>query len=253
MNLRLALFGIVAVSVLAGPALADPRQDVIAGAQRCAGIADNRTWLDCFYGSAQPMRAALGLPPAPANQQRLVPPGMAVPGYAAPAPAYAPPAYAPPTYAAPPAYAPPAYAAPAQPAYAPPAQPNYPAPAYGIGAQAYNATPVAPPANVQNAGPVAPPPLPRRRGTGFFGSIFGDSKPVTSNQRMVSWTTGKGGRFIVTLSNGEVWAQDDGDENTAKWRGAANRFVVNVYEGALGTYNMNVSDDSTLYKVHRVN
>jgi hypothetical protein len=28
---------------------------------------------------------------------------------------------------------------------------------------------------------------------------------------------------------------------------------VNIYEGALGSYNMNVSDDATLYKVHRVN
>ena len=46
----------------------------MAGAARCAGIADDRTWLDCFYGSAQPMRATLGLPPAPPAQTKLVPP-----------------------------------------------------------------------------------------------------------------------------------------------------------------------------------
>jgi hypothetical protein len=46
----------------------------MAGAARCAGIADNRTWLECFYGSAQPMRAMLALPPAPLAQTRLVPP-----------------------------------------------------------------------------------------------------------------------------------------------------------------------------------
>ena len=56
-------------------AVAEPTRDaVMSGAARCAGIADNRSWLDCFYGSAQPMRALLGLAPAPAAQIGLVPP-----------------------------------------------------------------------------------------------------------------------------------------------------------------------------------
>jgi hypothetical protein len=46
----------------------------MSGAERCASIADDRTWLDCFYGSAQPMRTILELPPAPVSQTRLVPP-----------------------------------------------------------------------------------------------------------------------------------------------------------------------------------
>ena len=55
-------------------ARAEPTRDaVMQGAERCDGIADNRVWLDCFYGSAQPMRAVLGLPAAPAAQTRLVP------------------------------------------------------------------------------------------------------------------------------------------------------------------------------------
>src|SRR6185312_10577314 len=55
-------------------AVADPMRDaVLAGAARCESIPDNRTWLDCFYGSAQPMRSLLGLPPAPAAQVQLVP------------------------------------------------------------------------------------------------------------------------------------------------------------------------------------
>jgi hypothetical protein len=57
-----------------GAALADPTRDqVMSGAARCDAITDNRTWLDCFYGSAQPMRAELGLPAAPPNQVWLVP------------------------------------------------------------------------------------------------------------------------------------------------------------------------------------
>lgn len=70
-------FGLILVGfvLLAQTALAEPtRDEVMAGAARCTGIADNRTWLDCFYGSAQPMRSLLGLPPAPPAQIKLVPP-----------------------------------------------------------------------------------------------------------------------------------------------------------------------------------
>ena len=66
---------------------AETRDDVLSGIQRCGVIHDDRTWLECLYGADQPMRAKLGLPPAPELQQRLVPPaqpGVAVqPGIAA--------------------------------------------------------------------------------------------------------------------------------------------------------------------------
>ena len=55
-------------------ALADTRDDVMAGMQRCRSIPDDRIWLECTYGAQQPMRARLGLQPAPDYQQRLVPP-----------------------------------------------------------------------------------------------------------------------------------------------------------------------------------
>ena len=220
--LALLFGGLAGPVLLAPPVWADARQDTMSGVQRCAGIADDRTWLDCFYGSAQPMRARLGLPPAPANQQRLVPPAMGVaPTYAAPAYAAPPPAYAAPTYAAP-TYAAPTYAAPA---------PNYGA----------------------AAAPAGPPPLPRRRDAGLLGSMFGSSKAVVSNQRMASWNNNSQGRFVITLADGEIWQQDPGDNGAPHWRNAPSRYVVNIYEGALGSYNLNVSDDSTLYKVHRIN
>ena len=67
------LIGFVALAPMA--AWSEPtRDEVMLGAERCAGITDNRTWLDCFYGSAQPMRSVLGLPPAPFAQTKLVPP-----------------------------------------------------------------------------------------------------------------------------------------------------------------------------------
>jgi hypothetical protein len=58
----------LASSPPAGGAIANAevRNLVLAGASRCYPIADERQWLDCYYGSAAPMRAALGLSPGPA-------------------------------------------------------------------------------------------------------------------------------------------------------------------------------------------
>jgi hypothetical protein len=80
--------GWIAMALLATAAPAGAqslRQEILNGAARCSGIAEDRTWLDCFYGSAQPMRERLGLAPAPSAQTRLVPPPGA--GYMAAAPA----------------------------------------------------------------------------------------------------------------------------------------------------------------------
>ena len=67
----------IAGLIFAAPAWADTRDNVMAAMQRCSVIADDRTWLDCTYGAQQLMRAKLGLTPAPAFQQRLVPPAPA--------------------------------------------------------------------------------------------------------------------------------------------------------------------------------
>ena len=55
-------------------ALAQTRDQVMGASARCYGLADDRQWLDCYYGAAQAMRAKLGLPPAPVAQQNMVPP-----------------------------------------------------------------------------------------------------------------------------------------------------------------------------------
>lgn len=62
-----------APAAAAGPA-ASPRDQVRAASLRCDSISDQRAWLNCYYGAAQPVRADLGLPPAPMSQQTLVPP-----------------------------------------------------------------------------------------------------------------------------------------------------------------------------------
>ena len=75
-----------AIFLTAGGALAGTRDDVLSGIERCGVIHDDRTWLDCLYGAEQPMRAHLGLQPAPEFQQRLVPVGPVLPVSAMPAP-----------------------------------------------------------------------------------------------------------------------------------------------------------------------
>jgi hypothetical protein len=79
MKMKLVLFvlGLVASGL---PAAAGTRDDVMNASGRCAAITDDRMWLDCYYGAAQPMRAQLGLSPAPQRQLALVPP----PGKGAP-------------------------------------------------------------------------------------------------------------------------------------------------------------------------
>ena len=81
-----ALSALLVFPAQLSPALAAPRDDVKSGSLRCDGITDDRAWLDCYYGAAQPMRAKLGLPPAPNSQQALVPPP--TPGAPRPAAAF---------------------------------------------------------------------------------------------------------------------------------------------------------------------
>ncbi|HKB96409.1 MAG TPA: hypothetical protein VKB94_06130 [Rhizomicrobium sp.] len=63
---------VVAGALAPGLALADAREDVVSGLTRCAALTDDRQWLDCYYGAAQPMRAWLGLSPAPQAQLKLL-------------------------------------------------------------------------------------------------------------------------------------------------------------------------------------
>ena len=72
--MRWMILALVAASgaLMPGLALADAREDVVSGLTRCANLTDDRQWLDCYYGAAQPMRAWLGLSPAPQSQLKLL-------------------------------------------------------------------------------------------------------------------------------------------------------------------------------------
>jgi hypothetical protein len=183
-----------------GGAMGGVRQDVLSGAIRCGGVADDRQWLDCYYGAAQPMRASLGLAPAPQAQQ-----AMTRPVASAPANAPLPPA---------------------------PYAPLPPAPY----AQAASAAPPQQPA-VRRRMPASP---------GFIDGLFGDD-PVVTTGRITALTTNKLGYFTATLDNGQVWEQTSGD--IPNWRKDPTNFNVTVTRGMMRTFNFRVEGDPHHYKV----
>jgi hypothetical protein len=224
--------GLVLFAVLGiGPAVARPQDEVLSGAFKCAAIAELRTWLDCYYGAAQPERAALGMAPVPAAQARLV--------------------------ASPPSGNPAVqdielrddvlksalecnrtaqgrawlncfYAA-AEPARA----------RLGLTSQM-------PASQTKTAtGGITPP------------SDFGlTPKPAKTSKsisaRMTAYVFDRNHIFTATLDNGEVWQQITGDDQLADWNKPASAYAVVISRGALGSYNFRVVKSGGLYKVRRV-
>jgi hypothetical protein len=245
-----------AILAMVAPAQGRPRDDALSGAFRCAAIADSRQWLDCYYGAAQPVRAALNLAPALAAQIKLAaaPPGGGVPRdetvrdevmsnaagcirvtadrgwldcyYAAAAPMRVQLGLSAPV------------AKPAPQAMAKPAP---------------QLASAAPPARlVAPATPAGPPPMPRN--TGLLNGMFNDIKPIVRNMPMQSYDIDKSGAFTVTLADGQVWKQAAEDEvyHPARWRKPASEMLVTIAPAVMHTFDMKVSGESKSYKVRRI-
>jgi hypothetical protein len=235
----LSVFILAALAALSQPAVARPRDEVMSGAFRCAAIGDQRTWLDCYYGAAQPARAALSMSPALAAQARLVanpPAGHAslsdlgvrdqVMGGAFRCAAFADErqwlkCY----YAA---------AAPvrAELGLAPAAQ--APPPPRGSG-------------NAAGASFRAPTP---------FGMTEKPAQEIPKNvdhitAHMASYSFDKLDWFTVTLDNGQVWTQVHGDTDYAHWKKPASGYLVTIRHGFLRSYNLQVKGQPGLFKVLR--
>jgi hypothetical protein len=227
------------LALTAADAQARPRDDALSGAFRCAAIGDTRTWLDCYYGAAQPVRSALGLQPVPQAQSRLV--------------------------AQPPAGTPSSadivlrdqvmsqavrcaglgdarqwlgcYYAAAQPVRGHLGLPGAAhAPAAGL---------IPSPATPQAAGAA----------TGFGMRALPVSPTGNANRvssRMASYSFDKLRWFTVTLANGQVWKQIDGDTTYAHWKKPAGNYLVHVSHGFMGSFNLQVQGEPGLFKVHRI-
>ena len=170
-------------------ALADAREDVIAGVTRCAALTDDRQWLDCYYGAAQPLRAQLGLSPAPQAQIQL------------------------------------------------------------LANQSRTASAALPNTTARAAVRTGPPPMPKR--SGIF-AVFSGADLV--NNAPLSAYDFKNGAVIVTLNDGQVWAQTEEDaiKRPVRWRQPANSMRVSISQGAMGTFNLVVGDENRSYKVKRI-
>ena len=249
----------MAVFAIALPASAQARarDDVMSNAFRCAGIADTRQWLDCYYGAAQPVRAELGLAPAPAGQMHL-------------------------------AAAPPAGGTVADTA----ARDDVMSNAFRCNALAddrqwldcyYGATgpvraalglsPLSQARSASGGGAVASLAAPPAKSGGFLPGVFGgadrpvpegqfgeassQTNPTMSVTRIVSRMTSYKfdnyeGMFTVTLANGQTWRQLSGDTSNAHWNKPAATYQVIITHGAFGSFNFRVQGLPGLYKVHRI-
>jgi hypothetical protein len=241
-----------AILGLAAPAQARPRDDALSSTVRCGVIADSRQWLDCFYGAAQPVRAALGLGSALPAQIALAasPPSGGQPRdeavraevVSAAASCMRMPEdrpwldcyYA----AATPMRAQLGLSAPQAAARIAPVPVPAPVPQFAS---------VQPPPK-----PAGPPPMPRK--TGMLAGIFNSPKPVVKNMPMQSLEQDKSGAFTITLADGQVWKQDAEDEvyHRARWHKPASEMEVTITPDAMHTFIMTVGDEGYMYKVHRI-
>lgn len=227
----------LAFGLLTSPAQARPRDEVMSNAFRCAPISDSRKWLDCFYGAAQPARAALKMPPAPDAQIRLVtspvsdgtaPKDVAVRDDVLSGAFRCNPIANERQWLD-------CYYAAAQPMRAVLGLPSAP-----------QTGPAALPARTASA--AARPPA---QAFGFpTPPKFGDAGHVVS--QMADYKFDAHGIFTVTLANGQVWQQVAGDTTFARWKNTPGSYVVQISHGFLGSYNLQVRNQPGLFKVLRL-
>lgn len=214
----------LAFSVLSSQA--DPRGEVMSRAFRCSIIGDLRIWLDCYYGAAQPVRASLGLPPAPDVQQNLV------------------------------ASPPPSHVDVAEPELRNQVLSN----AFQCGSTAINrawldcyyaaAAPARRHLGLKGAEAASQTP-----------SVTFDAKPQikaagSHPDRLVAGLTyysfDKFHTFTVVLNNGQTWRQITGDTVEATWKKPATSYTIIITRGIFGSFNMQVKGLSPVFKVERV-
>jgi hypothetical protein len=216
--------------VLAPASAIGPRDEVIAGMFRCAAVGDLRIWLDCFYGAAQPMRAALGLAPVLPQQARLAqnPPAGAPSGDTALR-----------------------YQTTGEVLRCNSlTQDRQWLDCYYAAAQQVRAQLGLP------AAPQVRPVLPLESASA--ASISRGETRATRNaafplsSRMTSYSFNNYGLFTVVLANGQTWRQLSGDTSAAHWSRPAPSYTVQITRGALRSFNLKVKGISAEFKVERI-
>ena len=229
--LRVLLGGMFCiVSYCAAAAL--PRDDVMSAAYRCSSIADTRIWLDCYYGAAQPVRGVLGMPAVTEKQSRLAaspPTGGALQDVAAREEVMAAAARC----------------------YVLSEEKSWLDCYYGSAESWRSMLGLAPFQHSPARNASAPP---SRSDTSMdeepFLRLSRTSDPVVS--RMASYSFDWNKFFTVTLDNGQIWRQREGDTTYAHWKDRPGAYLVTITKGALGSFNMAVRGGPWTFKVERI-
>jgi hypothetical protein len=242
------LWLMLAAFLVLAPDSADARtrDSVKSGAYRCASISDSRQWLDCYYGAAQSIRDALGLPPALPSQVALAtspPAGEArdigirdeVISDAAKCVGLAGDRKWLDCY----------YSA---------AQPM----------RSYLGLQSAPQVSlsINNDAPAIPKTLNaenlrlNKNVSNDFGLRNSSSTPSKEIDRVVSrmssYSFDQQNIFTVTLANGQAWRQVSGDTDNARWRNPPDTYLVTIRRGFLGSFNLEVRNNVGVFKVKRL-
>lgn len=199
------------------PAMADSRDLVLDRMSRCYALTDTRQYLECLYGASQPLRNELGLPPAP---QAATFAGL----FARPAPQTA--------------HMPSAAPVAAPPARVPQQTSSERSMFSGLIAGAVGMkTTMVPPEQfgLRNARPGPGP----------------NVDHITARMAQYSFDR-TSGHFTVTLDNGQVWRQQNGDEHNPTWNKPAATYVTTISYGAGGSYNLTIATEREPYKVTRL-
>jgi hypothetical protein len=221
---RIWLLAAAGILLTICPVSARTRDDVINGMFRCAAIGDTRSWLDCYYGAAQPQRLALGMIPASPAQVRL---------------AQNPPAGAP----------------------MGDLSPRYQTTAEALRCNGvaderqwlncYYAA--AAPVRAQLGLAPAPQTSPIQGNAPMIASIQPGRQPATLPAagwvQMSSYQFDRNGIFTTVLANGQHWQQLSGDTDLAHWRKPAASYQVRITHGALHSLNLKVKGEAANYKV----
>jgi len=235
MSLALRLvYGGILCTVACCTADALPRDDVMSNAYRCSSIADSRVWLDCYYGSAQPVRGSLGMPPVTENQSRLAaspPTGGVLRDVTARGQVMAAAARC----------------------YAVIDDKGWLDCYYSSAETLRSVLGLAPFQTPRAVDTTTPPAMARSKINTGQGTLVRPSKATGRIvSRMTSFDFDWNKIFTVTLANGQTWRQREGDTTYAHWKGQPGDYLVTITKGALGSFNLEVKGGHSTFKVERI-
>jgi len=220
-----AVLSLLFVTLTANPVRAGARDEVLSAAFHCAGIADTRQWLDCYYGAPQPLRAQLGLAPAPTWQSRLnssPQPGGAVGD----------------------AEVREQVMAKASTCYTSSNDRQW------LNCYYDAALPIRVELGLSLGSSAAALPETSPALAGKKLAPHADANNVIS--QMVAYKFNQYGIFTVTLANEQVWQQLSGDTTYASWKKQPSSYVVQITPGFLGSHNLHVRGIGGTFKVQQL-